>query len=141
MNAGDRVSMNRRRFLQTGAAATLSLAGLPAVVQAVPKEAASIGGFTLGVQSYTFRKFKLEQVLKQTQELGLHFIEFYRGHVPVTDKEEQIVSVRKLCKEYGITMERVIEKNISMREGSVTLWEWAKALLKDAVGKGFLERK
>lgn len=45
------------------------------------------------------------------------------------------------CKEYGITMERVIEKNISMREGSVTLWEWAKALLEDAVGKGFLKAK
>ena len=40
--------------------------------------------------------------------------------------------------EHGITADRVIERNESMAEGSARLWECARALLDDAVAKGFL---
>jgi putative hydrolase of HD superfamily len=43
-------------------------------------------------------------------------------------------------KENGITEDRVLEKNACIAEGSATLWEWARALLQDAVDKGFLVR-
>src|SRR5437762_3938161 len=44
--------LTRRRFLQTGAAATVGLAGMPALLRADDK-ADAFGGFTFGVQSYS----------------------------------------------------------------------------------------
>ena len=43
-------------------------------------------------------------------------------------------------KEHGITSDRVLERNACIADGSCTLWEWAQALLSDAVDKGFLTR-
>jgi putative hydrolase of HD superfamily len=43
--------------------------------------------------------------------------------------------------EHGITVDRVLERNASMAEGSQKLWECARALLDDAVAKGFLQAK
>jgi putative hydrolase of HD superfamily len=40
--------------------------------------------------------------------------------------------------EHGITVDQVLEKNESMADGSVKLWECARALLQDAVSKGYL---
>jgi putative hydrolase of HD superfamily len=40
--------------------------------------------------------------------------------------------------EHGITAERVLQKNERMSEGSSKLWECARALLDDAVVKGYL---
>jgi len=40
--------------------------------------------------------------------------------------------------EHGITADRVLERNASMAEGSSKLWECARALVDDAVAKGFL---
>jgi 5'-deoxynucleotidase YfbR-like HD superfamily hydrolase len=40
--------------------------------------------------------------------------------------------------EHGITVDRVLEKNESMADGSLKLWECARALLEDAASKGYL---
>src|SRR5207249_961137 len=92
-------------FLQIGAAAGLGLAGLPAGLRAEKKVTVAdpFGGFTLGVQSYTFRQFKLEQALKRIHDLGLHYVELTNGHVPLKSTPEQIQAVLKLCREYDIT--------------------------------------
>jgi putative hydrolase of HD superfamily len=42
-------------------------------------------------------------------------------------------------KEHGITADRVLDRNACIADGSSTLWEWAEALLNDAVDKGFLQ--
>ena len=54
------VSLDRRRFLQVGAAAALGLAAGGRLAFAADKHD-PFGGFLLGVQSYTFRHFDLEQ--------------------------------------------------------------------------------
>jgi sugar phosphate isomerase/epimerase len=95
------MSSNRREFLKTSAAAVAAI-GTGALLRAEDKND-DFNGFTVGVQSYTFRKFNLEQALKRTQDLGLHFAELYRGHVPLESKPEQIAAVKKLCTDYGIT--------------------------------------
>ena len=59
------------------------LTTLPDLLRRRGEEGRSFGGFTLGVQSYTFRKFDLEQALKRIQELGLHYVEFYQKHAPL----------------------------------------------------------
>jgi sugar phosphate isomerase/epimerase len=95
--------LDRRRFLQAGAAATLGLVGVNALHSAEGKKADPFGGFTLGVQSYTFREFDLEPCLKRTKDLGLHYIEFYQKHAPLESSPEQIKALLKLCKDYEIT--------------------------------------
>jgi inosose dehydratase len=60
------------------------------------------GGFTVGVQSYSFRQFNLEQTLQRTADLGLRYIEFYRGHVPTNSTEAQIKAVKNLCQKFNV---------------------------------------
>ncbi len=93
---------DRRRFLQTGAAA-LGLAALPAWLRAEDKKDDPFAGFKLGVQSYTFRNFNTEQALQRIKDLGLHYAEFYQKHAPVGATPEQLAALLKLCKEYEVT--------------------------------------
>jgi sugar phosphate isomerase/epimerase len=93
--------LDRRRFLQTSAAA-LGVAAMPGLLRAEDKKDERFGGFTVGVQSYTFRDFDLEQCLKRTQDLGLHYAEFYRKHVPFNSNPEQIAAILKICKDYDV---------------------------------------
>ena len=93
---------SRRRFLRTAGAA-LGLAAVPAVLRAEKKKDGPFGGFILGCQSYTFRKFNTEQALKRIKDLGLHYVELYQKHAPLESSPEQIKALLKLCKEYGVT--------------------------------------
>jgi inosose dehydratase len=95
-------AMSRRRFLQAGAMTTLGLTGVPAFLRAEDKKDL-LAGFTLGVQSYTFRNFDTEPALKRTQDLGLHYVEFYQKHAPLDSTPEQIKALLNLCKNYDIT--------------------------------------
>jgi sugar phosphate isomerase/epimerase len=96
-------TLTRRRFLQAGAAATFGLAGVPAVLAADDPKTAPFGGFTLGVQSYSFRNFDTEPALKRTRDLGLHFIEFYYKHASPKSTPAQIQALLRLCRDYDVT--------------------------------------
>lgn len=61
------------------------------------------GGFKFGAQTYTFRKFTLEQALKRMKDLGLRYGEFYQDHIKREASPEQIKAFLKLCKEYDVT--------------------------------------
>ncbi len=97
--------LDRRRFLQLGAglAALASTGRLASSALAEKRPADPFGGFQLGVQSYTFRNFTLEQALKRTKDLGLHYAELYQKHAPLQSKPEQIQAILRLCKEYEVT--------------------------------------
>src|SRR6516162_10672069 len=89
--------LNRRRFLTT--AATIATAST--FWQKVSL-AADTGDILLGIQSYTFRKFNLEQALQRTQKLGLRQAEFYHDHIPLKSTPDQLEAILKLCKEYEV---------------------------------------
>ena len=55
------------------------------------------------MQSYTFRQFNFEQALDRTRDLGLHFVELFRGHLPLESTPAQIKAARNLCFEHDIT--------------------------------------
>jgi sugar phosphate isomerase/epimerase len=96
---------DRRRFLQLGAAAAVGLAA-PFVLAADEKKDDPFGGFTLGMQSYTLRKFNVEQALKRIHDLGLRYVEFYpgqTGQLKLDSAPEQIKAMLKLCKDYDVT--------------------------------------
>jgi inosose dehydratase len=95
--------LSRRRFLQAGVAAGVGLAGLASYLRADKSGEGDFGGFTLGVQSYCFRNFDTEPALKRTQDLGLHYIEFYQKHAPLNASADQIQALLKLCRSYEIT--------------------------------------
>ncbi|MCI0684490.1 MAG: sugar phosphate isomerase/epimerase [Gemmataceae bacterium] len=105
--------LERRRFLQAGTvvaagAAAVGMSGAGTAAAAQPEPARNgpdpFGGFTVGVQSYTFRSFrKLPDVLARIQELGLHFVEFYRDHIPLDSSDADINAARALCFRHGIT--------------------------------------
>lgn len=90
--------LTRRAFLQTGAAT----AGL---LTASRSDAAGdlVGDISLGVQSYTFRNFNLEQALRRMKDLGLKNAEFYNAHIPMTSSPEQLRAILAMCKEYEVT--------------------------------------
>src|SRR5438477_9428612 len=95
--------ITRRGFVQAGAVGALGLAAVAADAPAADAKKDPFGGFLVGVQSYSFRNFNLEQALTRTRDLGLHFIELYRGHVPLNSTDDQIKVVRNLCFQYDIT--------------------------------------
>jgi sugar phosphate isomerase/epimerase len=93
--------LDRRRFLGAGASA-LALAAVPGL-RGEEKKEDPFGGFELGAQTYTFRKFELEQALKRMQKLGLKYGEFYNAHIPLNAKPAAIKAFLSLCKDYGVT--------------------------------------
>jgi len=103
MNLQQKEGIGRRQFLQIGAAAAVGLTGLSSLVGEEKRADDAFGGFTVGVQSYCFRNFKTEPALKRTQDLGLHYIEFFQQHAPLNATPEQIKSLLKLCRNYDIT--------------------------------------
>lgn len=120
---------DRRSFLR-GAGAVLAC-GLAGAGQGAEKgkERDPFGGFIVGVQTYSFRNFNLEQALQRTQKLGLRYVEFYSGHVNPRSTEAQIRAVRNLCRDHNITpiafgVERFTKDNAANRR----LFEFARNL-------------
>jgi inosose dehydratase len=95
---------NRRDFFKW--------AGMAAVIPALTKvgRAASPGGakspvpFQLGMASYTFREFGLEDALAMTARLGLRWIAFKSFHLPLESSPEEIESALALVKSAGLNL-------------------------------------
>lgn len=92
--------LSRRSFL-AGSAAVAATAALPRFAPAA--DADPFGGFTVGMQSYTFRKFELERALKTMKELGVRHAEFFRGHIPTDTAGDKMKAMKKLLAEYDVT--------------------------------------
>jgi inosose dehydratase len=128
-------ALSRRHFLQAGATATMglmaesALAGPVPGARAVAPKADPFGGFTVGVQSYSYRNFNVEQALTRINELGLRHVELFRGHVPLTATDAQIKAVRAVCTKLNITpvafgVERFTKDNAANRR----IFEFARNL-------------
>lgn len=78
--------ISRRHLLKAGAASAAAYAiGWPRRARADSQES-----FVLGIQSYSLRSFPVDKALADTQELGLHAIEFFGGHFPLDSNQEHI---------------------------------------------------
>jgi len=92
--------LSRRSFLAGSAA----LAATAAVSRfATAADADPFGGWTVGMQSYTFRKFDLERALKTMKDLGVRNAEFFRGHIPTDTTGDKMKAIKKLLGEYDVT--------------------------------------
>jgi inosose dehydratase len=119
--------LDRRSFLAAGSAITAS--AVAPLLRADEKKADPWGGFTVGVQSYTFRKFSLERTLKTCQTLGLTAAEFYRGHIPANASPEAIKAYKNQCAEFGVApISFGVERFTKNHDDNRKLFDFAKAL-------------
>lgn len=91
-------SLLSRRAFTASTLASASLAALSIQADETSKSTA----WKLGAQSYTWRKFSLEQALAQMEQLGLGYVEFAQGHISPDASEDQIHAVVRLCKSHGV---------------------------------------
>jgi sugar phosphate isomerase/epimerase len=128
MTLRERKEVSRRKFLRRGAAGMAAMVGAgcvrkppPAAPPAEPAEAGTQSSTTpvvqpppppppppwsvdLGIQSYSLRNTKkLEDVVKQTQQLGLHFIELFPGHLPMNVNADQLAAAQALLASHEVT--------------------------------------
>ena len=128
MNPHPPTAPTRRRFLQTAGAA-LGLAAVPRLRAADEKKDDAFGGFTVGIQSYTFREFGLEGALKRTRDLGLRHAEFYSKHVPPGSTPEQLRAILKMCGDYGVKpIAFGVQRFDKNHDGNKKTFDFGKAL-------------
>ncbi len=100
-------STSRRQLLQmaaVGAAASLAGSGLKAsAAQAVPASESGLK-FRLGMASYTFRKFDLDQALKMTARLKVKAICLKDMHLPMDSTAERIQEAVAKAKAAGLEL-------------------------------------
>ena len=103
----DSSSINRRRFLQTGLAATaLVAATVPrrsfgAVTKA---ERDPFHGLKMGLTTYTLRKFTLDQAIEMTKQAGVKYISLKEVHLPLKSTPEQRKEARMKVEAAGLTL-------------------------------------
>ena len=86
------------------AAASLSSFSLTSSGCRSSKVKTSPKSLTLGMASYTFRKFPLDETLAMTKRLGLKKIAFKSFHLPLESTEEEIKVVARKVKEAGLEL-------------------------------------
>lgn len=98
----------RREFMKNAAACTTfaaSFMGCKATRSRERKEEHSgEERLKLGMASYTFRKFNLDDTIAMTKRLGLTRIAFKSFHLPLESTEEEIKAVATKVKESGLDL-------------------------------------
>jgi inosose dehydratase len=102
-------AFNRRRFLQTGllgSTALAAVAALPAAaLGAVTKpERDLFDGLKLGMASYTFRKFTLDQAIAMTKQVGMKHINLKDVHLALKSSPAERQEARKKVEAAGLTL-------------------------------------
>lgn len=96
---------SRRRQLQLTAAALASAAWARPVAARAPAEPAPAAPFRLGLASYTFRKFDLDQTLAMTRRVALDPICLKSFHLPLDASPEAIAAAIAKVKATGLALQ------------------------------------
>ena len=104
----NRTSCSRREVIRRGAlAAALPFAGFAASVSAAAAEPANAAdrwrGLKIGVASYTFRKFSVDDTIKGIRRAGLSYVSIKDFHLPLKSTSEERRTVAKKFRDAGIT--------------------------------------
>jgi inosose dehydratase len=92
------VSLSRRQFLRSTAAASAALVAVPSF------SADDWGGLKVGLQSYTLRNFNTDEAMAHCKKLGISYWESFPKHVPMTTVPGQIAAAKKQLSDGGITL-------------------------------------
>jgi sugar phosphate isomerase/epimerase len=129
-------SASRRRFLGTIAgaagAAALGVRGFTLGAQREGNSSAddngAYGGFLMGIQSYTLRKFPVERVIEIVHtDLGLSAIEFFGSHFDIKSSDAQIQEIKDATSTVGIKLTSHGVNNFTKNhEANRRIFEFAK---------------
>lgn len=98
-------NLSRRQFLTTSLGwAALAAAGTRMPLHAAGTAKVPFGGLKLGVASYSFRKFTLDQAIAMTTELGLKYISLKDFHLPMKSTKAERQAVRKKIEAAGLVL-------------------------------------
>jgi len=96
--------LSRRRFFATSSVACAAALGQPRLTLAAENKV-GWGGFPVGVQSISLRKYALPEVMRHLQGMGVHHVELSAStHLSATATDEQIATVRQLSASAGLTI-------------------------------------
>ncbi len=98
---------NRRQFIQVagmGSAACLGVGGGKSLLSVPLLTAPAKKPFQLGMASYTFREFPVEQAIAMTKRLGLKNISFKDMHLRLDSTPAQIEAVLAKVKDAGLDL-------------------------------------
>jgi inosose dehydratase len=94
---------SRRGFVKL-AAATAAAGALPALDAQARPAAAPAATFDLGIASYTFRSFSLDQAIAMTQRLRIKKLTLKDMHLPMAVTPEEMAAVQAKLKAAGIQL-------------------------------------
>jgi sugar phosphate isomerase/epimerase len=102
-----KTTLSRRRFLalSTAAAAGATFSEIPRILRAANLAADDpFGGWPIGVQSYSLRKFNTVEAIRHIQGMGVHFAEFYSKHLAIDASADQLAETKKLLASADVTL-------------------------------------
>jgi sugar phosphate isomerase/epimerase len=98
---GTTVEIARREFLATSCVS--SAAWLCRAPFALAADNDEWGGFPIGIQTISLRKYALPEVLRHLQGMGVRYVELSASsHLPATASDERIAEARELAATAGI---------------------------------------
>jgi inosose dehydratase len=96
--------INRRHFLQAGLlGSTLALGGTT-IAAVVKPDRAPDDGLKIGMASYTYRKFTLDQAIEMTKDAGLKYINLKDMHLPLNSTKEECQAARAKIEAAGLKL-------------------------------------
>ena len=109
LHKGDDMRITTRRNFIRLAGIGIAATSLSPVIEASPKSRKAKAKkdqkrLKLGMASYTFRKFNLEDTLAMTKRLGLQRIAFKSFHLPLESTEDEIKAVAEKVKAAGLEL-------------------------------------
>jgi sugar phosphate isomerase/epimerase len=100
--------MQRREFLQTSVIAAAAVGVAPHVLggegPATKPARDPFRGLKVGIASYTYRKFTLDQAIAMTQEAGLKYINLKEAHLLLKSTREERQAAHKKLTDAGLTL-------------------------------------
>ena len=101
-------SLNRRRFIQSGLLGSTALAAAnfsfesKAALTKTPGD--PFHGLKMGLTSYTWLKFPLDQAIAMTKQVGAKYISLKDVHLPLKSTSEQRHEVHQKIEDAGLTL-------------------------------------
>jgi sugar phosphate isomerase/epimerase len=96
--------INRRHFLQTGLLGSTLAWGGTAMAAVVKPDREADDGLKIGMASYTYRKFTLDQAIEMTKDAGLKYINLKDVHLPLTSTKEECQAARAKIEAAGLKL-------------------------------------
>ncbi len=120
-------TISRRGFIASSAACAMALAGHGITAAA---DSAEWGGFPIGVQTISLRKYSLAEALRHLQGMGVRHVELSASsHLAATASDEQIAMARKLAADAGLKITaQGVNRFSSDHAANRRVFEFAKKL-------------